>query len=118
MGENKEYITVTTEKGNVNVSVDVISVVAAQAAVETEGVASLAWESTDIFGKKNVSKGVRLSFDEAEAVGVEVYVLVKNGYPVHKTAAEVQKNVASGVETVTGVKVSAVNIHVVGIELK
>lgn len=118
MGENREYITITTDKGNVNVSVDVISVVAARAVTGTEGVAGLAWESTDIFGKKNVSKGVRLSFADDDSVGVEVYFLAKMGVSVHKIAADVQKNVISDVETVTGVKVNEVNVHVVGIDLK
>ena len=41
MGENKDYITHPDEKGSVNISEEVISVIAAAAAMETEGVAGL-----------------------------------------------------------------------------
>ena len=119
MGENKDYITHPDEKGSINISEEVISVIAASAAMETEGVAALSAgrDLSELLGKKNLSKGVRIAVD-GENVKVDVWLTVKLGVSVHSVGKKVQEAVQGGIESMTGFKVTEVNVHVIGVSLK
>jgi uncharacterized alkaline shock family protein YloU len=65
-------------------------------------------------GKKNASRGVRIS-GAAEGVAVEVYITVRFGYSVTKVAMSIQEAVSKAVQDMTGLQVSAVNVNVTGI---
>ena len=115
----KEYVSQIEEMGSIHISEEVISSIAAAAAVEVEGVSSLAANlGSDIAellsNRKNLSKGVRLQMTE-EGVVVDVAVLVKYGNAIQDVAKAVQDAVISGVEAMTGLTVTAVNVNVVGI---
>lgn len=118
MGENKGYLVHPGEGGSVSISEDVIALIAANAAKETEGVAgistSVGKEIADILGRKTLPKGVRITSLEG-AVSADVCIVVKFGSPVGEVGECVQKNVASAVEAMTGFSVAAVNVHVCGI---
>lgn len=119
MGENRDYITHPDEKGSVNISEEVISVIAATAALETEGVAALSAgrELSELLGKKNLAKGVKLTV-EGENLRVDIWLTVKLGVSVNKVGRKVQEAVASAVESATGFTVREVNVHVIGVNLK
>lgn len=121
MGENKEYITLPDEKGTINISEEVIAVVAANAALETEFVsalaASLGKDFAERLGKKNVQKGIKLQFNEENQLSVDVYILTRLGCSVSKVGNDVQNNVASAIEAATGITVAEVNVHICGISL-
>lgn len=119
MGENKEYITYPDEKGSINISEEVVAVIAANAALETEGVAGLypSRDISELLGKKSLHKGVRVRVDE-NAVTVDVYIMVELGPAINEVAMNVQQNVASAVEATTGFNVAAVNVTVSGIQIK
>ena len=115
----KEYVSQIEEMGSIHISEEVVSSIAAAAAVEVEGVSSLAANlGSDIAdllsNKKNLSKGVRLQMTE-EGVVVDVAVLVRYGNAIQDVAKAVQDAVISGVEAMTGLTVTAVNVNVVGI---
>ena len=118
MGENKDYITHPDEKGSINISEEVISVIAATAALETEGVAALSGglDISELLGKKNLSKGVRIAV-EGESVKVDLWMTVKLGVSVNNVGKSVQEAVASGIESMTGFKVTEVNVHIIGVNL-
>ena len=120
MGENKEYITCPDEKGSINVSEEVLAVIAANAALETEGVTALSSSGSrdisELLGKKNISKGIRIQSAE-DGLKIDVYLLTKLGVSVHKVGADVQSSVASAIESTTGISVTEVNVHVLGISL-
>jgi uncharacterized alkaline shock family protein YloU len=120
MGENKEYIIFPDERGSVNISEDVIAIIAANAALETEGVASLSAslgkDIADLLGKKNISKGVKIEID-GETLKIDVYIMVSLSASINKVGAEVQKAVASAIESATGITVKEVNVHVCGMSL-
>lgn len=121
MGENKDYITRPDDKGSINISEEVVAIIAAAAAIETEGVASLSAslgkDIAELLGKKNLSKGVRVTVEE-ESIKADVYITVKLGVSVNKVAAAVQESVLQAVESATGLTVSEVNIHVCGVSLE
>ncbi|MBQ2231541.1 MAG: Asp23/Gls24 family envelope stress response protein [Oscillospiraceae bacterium] len=76
MADNKEYFTLPGDKGNINISEDVIATVAANAARDVDGVASLGRDNGEIWGKKPASRGVRV-INNGEDVAVELGIMVK-----------------------------------------
>lgn len=118
MGEGKEYISRPDELGNIHISEEVLAVLSAAAALEVEGVSSLAAnlgsDLAELLGKKNLGRGVHLQVAE-ENVTVEIAILVKYGYTIPDVARAVQEAVANSVEATSGLHVSAVNVNVGGI---
>ena len=118
MGENKEYVTHTDELGNIHISEEVLAVIAAAAALEVEGVSSLAanlgTDIAELLGKKNLTRGIRVQVTE-ESVVVELSILVKYGYTIPDVARAVQDAVYTNIESMSGLTVEAVNVNVGGI---
>ena len=104
--------------GQIQISDEVISIIAGTAAAETEGVSlpSSAPVSSvkGFFGKKNQSKGVKVTVEENTAL-IEIDVVVKFGINIKNACEEVQQKVKNAVETMTGLTVSGVNINVTAI---
>ncbi len=112
--ENKDY-------GQIKISEDVISTIAGLAAAEIEGVASMSGSITgnitEILGKKNLSKGVKVVVNEEE-VFMDLFLLIEYGIVIPDVAWKIQENVKNTVETMTGLKVAEVNVHIQGISFK
>ena len=108
------------EHGNIKVADDVIAVCAARAALETQGVYSLASAvftdtiSESILGKTPDSKGVRVNQSDEETV-IDLYIIVRYGVKIPSVAWNIQENVKREVEEFCGLKVTYVNINVQGI---
>ena len=121
MGEYKGYIKNSDEKGSINISEEVVAIIAASAAVDVDGVYGLFFshgkELTNMLGKKGLSKGVKLFIEEDDVV-IDVFVIAEIGYSVNEVGSEIQRAVASAVEAAVGVSVSAVNVHICGVSLK
>ena len=121
MGEQKEYIRYTDEKGSINICEDVVAIIAASAAVEVAGVHSLYYahgkEISQFIGRKGFARGVKLQIDGEEVV-VDVHIIAELGSSVSEVGVAIQKAVISAVEDAVGAKVSAVNVHVSGVALK
>ena len=121
MADNKGYIKSADEKGSINISEDVIAVIAAAAASEVEGVHGLFFtpgrELTNMLGRKSLSRGIKMLID-GEKLVIDVYIMADMGYSVSDVGAEIQKAVMSAVEAAVGVTVSSVNVHICGVSLK
>jgi len=121
MGENKGYIRSSDEKGSVNISEEVVAVIAAAAAIEVDGVHSLFFspgkELSNMLSRKGLSRGVKLHID-GDDISVDIYIMAEIGYPVNEVGGEIQRAIASAVEAAVGVTVSAVNVHICGVSLK
>jgi uncharacterized alkaline shock family protein YloU len=76
---------------------------------------------TDVFGRsKNVSKitkGVKVELGTEEAA-VDVYLIVEYGTPIQTCAAAVQENVRKSIESMTGLHVVRVDVHVQGVSFE
>lgn len=118
MSDAKEYVVQPVEKGTVNISEEVVAAIAALAISEVDGVYGLSSSFTadlkEMLGKKNMSKGVKLTMEE-ETVAIECFVVVTYGFEIPAVAANIQEAVANAVESMAGLKVSAVNVDVCGI---
>ena len=120
MSESRDYITFQDDRGNINISDEVVTVVIAGAVLEVEGVAGIyTVPGKDIseLVRKNLSKGVRLQIEE-NSITADVSIMVEPGASISKVGEAVQDAVADSVEVATGLKVKAVNVHVCGIAFK
>lgn len=99
--------------GQVKISNDVIATIAGLAALEVDGV-----ETTSTFTDKLLkNNGVKIQIED-EDVNLDVMIMIDFGISIQDTAFKVQENVKNTVETMTGLKVSQVNIHIQGISFK
>ena len=118
MAESKDYIIRSTEDGSVNISEDVIAIIAWEAMHEVEGfggpAAGIPGDLAELISRKNASRGVRISAED-KSVSVDVYITVRFGYSVTKVSRDIQEAISKSVQDMTGVNVSAVNVNVTGI---
>ena len=118
MAESKQYITQAQENGNVMISEDVIETIVAESVAEVEGVQGLVVKPgadiADLIGK-NWGKGMKIQIGEDNAVSISCNIAVKYGHSVVDVAKNIQTVLTNAVESMTGVKVSSVNVNVCGI---
>lgn len=100
---------------------EVIAVCAVNATLKSEGVAELAGGisnaiSKNILGKEPLSKGIKINQTD-EGVEIDVYIIVKYHTKIPAVAWDIQENVKKEVQSITEIKVKAVNIHVQGVEI-
>ena len=105
---------------NLNISEDVIGIIAGLAASEVEGIAGMTLGFVDginqiLGGNKKYSKGVKIEL-EGRKVTIDLYVNVKYGVRIPDIAFAAQNAVKSSVENMTGLEVAAVNVNVQGIK--
>ena len=116
--EIKEVEEVNEENG-IKIANDVIAVIAGVAVSEVSGVAGmsggLAGGLTEALkGKKNLAKGIKVEATDKEAK-IDVNIIVEYGSRIPDVAFEIQNRVKKSVESMTGIKVSEVNVHVQGV---
>ena len=119
MSETKEYITQVQENGTVQISEEVVSTIVLNALTEVEGYAGLSTKPgadiAEMIGKKNWGKGMKIEIAENNEITVDCNVVIGYGQSVVAVAKAVQDAVAGALESMTGVKVAAVNVNVCGI---
>ena len=108
-------------KGEIKIADEVVAIIAALAATEVEGVASMAGNITnELIGKlgmKNLSKGVKVDVLEG-IVTVSSALDLKYNYSIVAVSARVQEKVKNAIETMTGLEVADVNIKAAGVEME
>lgn len=107
--------------GMIKISDEVIAVCAVNATLKTEGVANLSGGisnaiSKNILGKELTSKGIKVSQSD-EGILIDVHIIVKYHAKIPAVAWDIQENVKKEVQSMTDLKVAAVNIHVEGVEI-
>ena len=123
MEENKNPEVVEVNEVNeaegIKISNDVIAVIAGVAASEVPGVATMAGGLTGgiteaLKGKKNLAKGIKVDATDSTAK-IDVNIIVEYGSRIPDVAFEIQNRVKKSVESMTGLKVTEVNVHVQGV---
>ena len=101
-----------TPSSNITYNSEVVAIIAGLAANEVEGIAGMCSVSGSIMGKnRNVTKGVKVEVG-TEEVAVDLYVIVEYGIPIQRAAADAQENVRKAIESMTGLHVVRVDVHV------
>ena len=113
MGENKDYMTHPEDLGCIHISEDVLATIAGGAAMEVEGIGGMMSLAT----KKSSARGVRVAVDEEGAV-IDLYVMIRYGYPIPEVAEKIQSAVSTAIESMTGFTAKAVNVHVGGVSFQ
>ena len=121
--EEKNTYTIKTDEnlGEIKIADEVVAIIAALAATEVEGVASMAGNITnELIGKlgmKNLSKGVKVDVLEG-IVTVSLALNLKYDSSIVEASARVQEKVKNAIENMTGLEVADVNIKVAGVEME
>lgn len=107
-----------TDLGKVEISPEVIEIIASMAASEVEGVANMySGFATGVVGKisrKQYGKGVKVELTD-DGILVDVQLQMKYGVSIPIVAQKVQDNILQTLKTMTALEVSSINIHVAGI---
>ena len=125
MEENKNEIKeenleeINEENSGIQISNDVVAVIAGVAVSEVRGVASMQGGFAGgigevLSGKKNLAKGIKVEVTDTEAK-IDVNIIVEYGSRIPDVAFEIQNRVKKAVENMTGLKVEEVNVHVQGV---
>ena len=125
--ENKQPEVKLNEnpEGTVSFATDVVATIAGLAANEVEGVAGMSSRNNnssfaDILTRKssrNYTKGVKVDIANNK-VAVDVTIIVDYGSPVPDVAKSIQENVKKAIETMSGLDVLNVDVHVQGVSFE
>ena len=116
--EEGEIIEINETEETKNEGIE-IGVIAGVAVSEVEGVAGMAGGFaggiTEVFsGKKNLAKGIKVDINSKKAK-IDINIIVEYGARIPDVAYEIQKRVKKSVETMSGLTVEEVNVHVQGV---
>lgn len=118
--EQEELEIVETSVDGLKISNDAVATYAGIAISEVQGVYGMsggfAGITEAISGKKNFSKGIKVEVTEKSAK-IDVSIVVEYGARIPDVAFEIQNIVKKSVESMTGLKVSEVNVHVNGVHM-
>ena len=121
--EMNENNTVDKEKdqesGQITYANEVIATIVSVATTEVEGISGIAGSGaiSGILAKGTTPRGVKVDMD-GENVDVDVSVTVDYGMPIQKVGRNAQENVRKSIESMTGLHVEKVDLHVVGVSFE
>ena len=104
--------------GTVRIADDVVALIAAFAAMEVEGIASMAggldMQTVSKGGMRKLGKTVKVEVSSS-GVKADIAVDLIYGYSIPETCRKVQNRVKTAIENMTGLEVKDVNVRVAGI---
>ena len=107
-----------TPSAKITYANEVVAIIAGLAANEVEGIAGMCSISGNILSKnRNVTKGVKVEIG-TEEVAVDLYVIVEYGTPIQRASMDAQENVRKAIESMTGLHVVRVDVHVQGVSFE
>ncbi len=125
MPQKKENLPVKVDVdlqngGTITYANEVIATIAGVAANEIDGIAGMCISGgfSEILSRnRNITRGVKVEVGSQEAA-VDLYIIVEYGKPIQKVAGEVQENVRKALESLTGLHVVRVDVHVQGVSFE
>lgn len=120
----EETKKITNEAGDIRVSEKVIASVAKTAVVEVEGVVGIADEELKINSiidkylnmNKRGEAGIKVDVKDNAELSLEIHVVLKYGANLIDIAKNIQEKVKDAVESIVGMHVIDVDVHVDEIE--
>ena len=120
--EQQNVEEINEENSGIQISNDVVAVIAGVAVSEVQGVASMQGGFAGgigevLSGKKNMAKGIKVDSEDGK-VKIDVNIIVEYGTRIPDIAFEIQNRVKKSIENMTGLKVVEVNVHVQGVSIE
>ena len=118
-----ENVTIDMERdqdnGQITYANEVISTIVSVATTEVDGISGIAGAGSigGLLAKNKAPRGVRVDMDGKD-VSVDVSVTVDYGMPIQKVGRNAQENVRKSIESMTGLHVDKVDLHVVGVSFE
>lgn len=115
-------IEMSTKYGQIDISNDVLAIIAGGAAVDCYGIVGMASKHqikdgiSEILRKENFSKGVVVRQNEDE-LHIDMYIIVSYGTKISEIAHNVQSKVKYTLNQTVGLSVESVNIFVQGVRV-
>ena len=107
------------DENTIKISNDTVATYAGIAISEIAGVygmsGAFAGITEAISGKKSYTKGIKVEILDSKSAKIDVSIIVEYGTRIPEVAFEIQTKVKKSVETMTGLKVSAVNVNIQGV---
>ena len=107
--------------GTVNISEEVISIIAGLTAIECYGLVGMANKGIQdgiakLLGNDNLNKGIEVQKVD-DGIIVDLYIIVEYGTKISEVASNVINRVRYTLEDTAGINVVAVNINVQGVRV-
>ena len=118
-----ENLTIDMERdqanGQITYANEVIATIVSVATTEVEGISGIAGTAsiTGLLAKGKTPRGVKVDMNGKD-VNVDVSVTVDYGMPIQKVGRSAQENVRKSIESMTGLHVEKVDLHVVGVSFE
>lgn len=118
----KDYTVMDNESGGqIQISNEVITIIAGLAATEVKGVTSMGGNITNELvskmGVRSLSRGVKATIENG-VVEVDLTLNLDYGYSIPKTCQKVQEKVKASIENMTGLTVENVNIQIANVKME
>ena len=115
--------TVQNDMGTITISENAIAMIAGRAAVENYGLADMSAKSTseEVLGfirfitGDSKKRGVKVTAVDDETFDIDLFVKLNYGLSLNAVAQNIISHVRYRTESMTGMKIRDVNIHVEGI---
>ena len=105
---------IALENSNIKIADDVVAVIAGVAVSEVQGVYEMSGGFAGGISEVLSAKRIKVEINE-KTTKIDVNIIVEYGTRIPDVAFEIQNKVKKAVETMTGVTVSEVNVHVQGV---
>lgn len=107
----------SNDLGNIHYSEEVLAKMVGLSTMECYGVVGMVSKNAtegfwELIRVENLSKGVKLQFNEEDKLVVELFVMVEYGTKISVIANNIIQKVRYSVEGYTGLKVSSVTVNV------
>ncbi|MBS4024394.1 MAG: Asp23/Gls24 family envelope stress response protein [Clostridia bacterium] len=112
---------IKNELGKITISHDVIGTIAGYAAIQCYGLVGMARKKlsdgvAELLKKEALQKGVIVRV-EGEQIVIDLFIVVGYGTKISTVASNVMEQVKYSVESLTGIKVAAVNVVIQGVRV-
>ncbi|AJO18050.1 MULTISPECIES: Asp23/Gls24 family envelope stress response protein [Bacillus] len=111
-----------TKYGQIDISNEVVAMVAGGAAIDCYGIVGMASKNqikdglTEILRKENFARGVIVRQEE-DRIHIDMYIIVSYGTKISEVAHNVQTKVKYTLDHTVGLAVNSVNIYVQGVRV-
>ncbi|MCM3787610.1 Asp23/Gls24 family envelope stress response protein [Domibacillus indicus] len=115
-------IELTTELGQIDISNEVIAMIAGGAAVDCYGIVGMASKNqlkdglAEMLRRENFTRGVVVRQEE-DRIFIDMYIIVSYGTKISEVASNVQSKVKYILNQTVGLSVDSVNIFVQGVRV-